>query len=190
MLVEELFKYFEWEISNQIPPIESLILFYINLRDSLKSVETIWVWTIFMLDILQVSTETGPRSHYFNLHISVPTAFILGSDEYHTQAGTAISLVCIIENVSHQFQSKSWLFSIQIIMIINRLWSLLSTFFGTTTATLSIMSAQVEFPCKRTQVSQGHLYTLLTLILIILYRLCKQHSLFHKKLFCARVGKK
>ena len=30
----------------------------------------------------------------------VPTAFILGSDEYHTQAGNAISLVCIIENVS------------------------------------------------------------------------------------------
>ena len=30
----------------------------------------------------------------------MPTAFILGSDEYHTQAGNAISLVCIIENVS------------------------------------------------------------------------------------------
>ena len=39
------------------------------------------------------------KSHYFNLHVIVPTAFILGSDEYHTQAGNAISLVCIIENV-------------------------------------------------------------------------------------------
>ena len=49
---------------------------------------------------LQVSTSTGVKSHYFNLHVMVPTAFILGSDEYHTQAGNAISLVCIIENVS------------------------------------------------------------------------------------------
>ena len=43
--------------------------------------------------------STGVKSHYFNLHVIVPTAFILGSDEYHTQAGNAISLVCIIENV-------------------------------------------------------------------------------------------
>ena len=40
------------------------------------------------------------KSHYFNLHVLVPTAFILGNDEYHTQAGNAISLVCIIENVT------------------------------------------------------------------------------------------
>jgi hypothetical protein len=50
----------------------------------------------------QVSTSTGVKSHYFNLHVMVPSAFILGSDEYHTQAGNAISLVCIIENVSYQ----------------------------------------------------------------------------------------
>ena len=50
--------------------------------------------------VFQVSTSTGVKSHYFNLHVMVPTAFILGSDEYHTQAGNAISLVCIIENVS------------------------------------------------------------------------------------------
>jgi hypothetical protein len=47
-----------------------------------------------------VSTKTGVKSHYFNLHVLVPTAFILGNDEYHTQAGNAISLVCIIENVN------------------------------------------------------------------------------------------
>ena len=40
------------------------------------------------------------KSHYFNLHVLVPTAFILGNDEYHTQAGNAISLVCNIENVT------------------------------------------------------------------------------------------
>lgn len=50
---------------------------------------------------LKVSTSTGVKSHYFNLHVMVPTAFILGSDEYHTQAGNAISLVCIIENVRY-----------------------------------------------------------------------------------------
>ena len=48
----------------------------------------------------QVSTKTGVKSHYFNLHVLTPTAFILGSEEYHTQAGNAISLVCIVENVS------------------------------------------------------------------------------------------
>ena len=42
------------------------------------------------------------KLHYFNLHVLVPAAFILGSDEYHTQAGNAISLVCIIENVSER----------------------------------------------------------------------------------------
>ena len=46
-----------------------------------------------------MSTKTGVKLHYFNLHVLVPAAFILGSDEYHTQAGNAISLVCIIENV-------------------------------------------------------------------------------------------
>ena len=52
--------------------------------------------------LFQVSTKTGVKLHYFNLHVLVPAAFILGSDEYHTQAGNAISLVCIIENVSER----------------------------------------------------------------------------------------
>ena len=47
-----------------------------------------------------MSTKTGVKLHYFHLHVLVPAAFILGSDEYHTQAGNAISLVCIIEDVS------------------------------------------------------------------------------------------
>ena len=65
----------------------------------------------------QVSTKTGVKLHYFNLHVLVPTAFILGSDEYHTQAGNAISLVCIIENVSGGFgftAAKRQLFGWQI----------------------------------------------------------------------------
>jgi len=40
-------------------------------------------------------------SHYFNLHIVVPEAFILGSGEYHIGESSTISLVCIIENVSN-----------------------------------------------------------------------------------------
>ncbi len=46
----------------------------------------------------QVSTRTGVKAHVFNLKVVVPAAFILGGDEYHTQAGNAISLVCIVEN--------------------------------------------------------------------------------------------
>jgi len=58
--------------------------------------------------VCQVSTTTGVKSHYFNLHVMVPTAFILGSDEYHTQAGNAISLVCIIENSLDPPQYVFW----------------------------------------------------------------------------------
>ncbi|XP_039276882.1 uncharacterized protein LOC111046726 [Nilaparvata lugens] len=46
----------------------------------------------------QVSTGSGTISHYFNLHVVVPTAYILGSGEYHIGEGSTISLVCIIEN--------------------------------------------------------------------------------------------
>ena len=59
------------------------------------------------LRLFQVSTKTGVKLHYFNLHVLVPAAFILGSDEYHTQAGNAISLVCIIENVSGFYLRRS-----------------------------------------------------------------------------------
>ena len=48
----------------------------------------------------QVSTESGVHSHAYYLHVVVPKAYILGTDEYYAQAGNAISLVCIIEDVS------------------------------------------------------------------------------------------
>jgi len=51
-------------------------------------------------NLLQVATGGGTISHYFNLHVVVPSAFILGSGEYHIGEGSTISLVCIIENVS------------------------------------------------------------------------------------------
>lgn len=48
----------------------------------------------------QVSTSTGVISHFVNLQVVVPEAFILGSGELHVDMGSAINLVCIIEKVS------------------------------------------------------------------------------------------
>ena len=53
-----------------------------------------------MNTMVQVSTSTGSLSHYYNLAIIVPRAYILGADEYYAMAGGDISLVCIIEDVS------------------------------------------------------------------------------------------
>lgn len=39
-------------------------------------------------------------SHFVNLHIVVPEAFILGSGEHHVDTGSTISLICMIEKVS------------------------------------------------------------------------------------------
>ena len=50
-----------------------------------------------------MSTSSGSMSHYYNLAVIVPRAYILGSEEYYAQTGTAISLVCIIEDVSLQY---------------------------------------------------------------------------------------
>ncbi|KAK3919043.1 Hemicentin-1, partial [Frankliniella fusca] len=55
-----------------------------------------------------VATGQGKISHYFNLHVMVPTAFILGSGEYHIGEGSTISLVCIIENSSTPPQYVMW----------------------------------------------------------------------------------
>lgn len=48
----------------------------------------------------QVATSTGAISHFVNLQVVVPEAFILGSGELHVDMGSAINLVCIIEKVS------------------------------------------------------------------------------------------
>lgn len=47
----------------------------------------------------QVSTSTGVISHFVNVQVVVPEAFILGSGELHVDMGSAINLVCIIEKV-------------------------------------------------------------------------------------------
>ncbi|KAG8314493.1 hypothetical protein J6590_092047 [Homalodisca vitripennis] len=56
----------------------------------------------------QVATSSGILSHYYNLHVIVPTAFILGSGEYHIGEGSTISLVCIIENSPSPPQYVFW----------------------------------------------------------------------------------
>lgn len=57
--------------------------------------------SIFLLS--QVSTSTGVISHFVNLQVVVPEAFILGSGELHVDMGSAINLVCIIEKVGGSF---------------------------------------------------------------------------------------
>ncbi|XP_066998467.2 lachesin isoform X2 [Anabrus simplex] len=56
----------------------------------------------------QVAAGAGTISHYFNLHVVVPAAFILGSGEYHIGEGSTISLVCIIENSPSPPQYVFW----------------------------------------------------------------------------------
>ena len=76
--------------------------------------------------MLQVSTSTGSLSHYYNLAIIVPRAYILGADEYYAMAGGDISLVCIIEDVS----SGDYQRVITCKRCLFRLWSLPSMFTG------------------------------------------------------------
>jgi len=58
--------------------------------------------------VCQVSTPTGSVSHYYNLGIIVPRAYILGADEYYAMAGGDISLVCIIEDTLEPPQYVYW----------------------------------------------------------------------------------
>ena len=79
--------------------------------------------------VCQVSTSTGSLSHYYNLAIIVPRAFILGADEYYAMAGGDISLVCIIEDVSClNILTKTWR-----PLLVFRPWSRRSMFTGITT---------------------------------------------------------
>uniref|UniRef100_A0A8D8QDL5 Hemicentin-2 n=1 Tax=Cacopsylla melanoneura TaxID=428564 RepID=A0A8D8QDL5_9HEMI len=46
----------------------------------------------------QVSLGQGVISHYYNLHVVVPSATIMGTEEYHIGESSTINLLCIIEN--------------------------------------------------------------------------------------------
>ncbi|XP_055311234.1 lachesin isoform X3 [Sitodiplosis mosellana] len=56
----------------------------------------------------QVSTSTGVISHFVNLQVVVPEAFILGSGELHVDMGSTINLVCIIEKSPTPPQYVYW----------------------------------------------------------------------------------
>ncbi|XP_077294202.1 transmembrane and immunoglobulin domain-containing protein 1-like [Arctopsyche grandis] len=56
----------------------------------------------------QVSTGAGLLSHYVNLNIVVPEAFILGSGEHHVDTDSVINLVCIIEKSPTPPQYVFW----------------------------------------------------------------------------------
>lgn len=58
----------------------------------------------------QVSTSTGVISHFVNLQVVVPEAFILGSGELHVDMGSEINLVCIIEKVGCPLLFLSYLY--------------------------------------------------------------------------------
>ncbi|KAG8236122.1 hypothetical protein J437_LFUL000485 [Ladona fulva] len=47
-------------------------------------------------------------SHFVNVHIVVPEAFILGTGDHHVDIGSAISLVCIIEKSPSPPQYVFW----------------------------------------------------------------------------------
>ena len=75
--------------------------------------------------MVQVSTSTGSLSHYYNLAIIVPRAYILGADEYYAMAGGDISLVCIIEDVSAETENERVM-----TMMLFRPWSRPSMYTG------------------------------------------------------------
>ncbi|XP_033211937.1 zwei Ig domain protein zig-8 [Belonocnema kinseyi] len=56
----------------------------------------------------QISRSTGIVSHFVNLNIVIPEAFILGSGEHHVDVGSIISLVCIIEKSPTPPQYVFW----------------------------------------------------------------------------------
>lgn len=59
----------------------------------------------------QVPHAKGKISQLYHLHVLVPSAYILGSDEYHVGVGSTINLVCIIENVSQLYDTFNYILS-------------------------------------------------------------------------------
>ncbi|XP_076039393.1 limbic system-associated membrane protein-like [Oratosquilla oratoria] len=56
----------------------------------------------------QLSTGTGVLSHFVNLHVAVPRASILVRGDYHVQAGSTITLVCVVEQSPEPPQYIFW----------------------------------------------------------------------------------
>ncbi|KAL7295137.1 hypothetical protein TKK_0011446 [Trichogramma kaykai] len=58
--------------------------------------------------IEKISRSTGILSHFVNLNIVTPEAFILGGEEHHVDVGSIINLVCIIEKSPTPPQYVFW----------------------------------------------------------------------------------
>jgi len=56
----------------------------------------------------QVSTSLGPISRRVQLNVIYPEAYIHGGEEYHVDAGSPISLTCVIESTPSQPQYVFW----------------------------------------------------------------------------------
>lgn len=56
----------------------------------------------------QVSTSLGPMSRRVQLNVIYPEAYIHGGEEYHVDAGSPISLTCVIESTPSQPQYVFW----------------------------------------------------------------------------------
>ncbi|XP_058798913.1 zwei Ig domain protein zig-8-like [Phymastichus coffea] len=56
----------------------------------------------------QISRSTGIVSHFVNLNIVMPEAFILGGEEHHVDVGSTINLVCIIKKSPTPPQYVFW----------------------------------------------------------------------------------
>uniref|UniRef100_A0A182YKB7 Ig-like domain-containing protein n=1 Tax=Anopheles stephensi TaxID=30069 RepID=A0A182YKB7_ANOST len=70
--------------------------------------ELIFIFFTLVSFSAQVSTPTGIISHFVNLQVVVPEAFILGSGELHVDMGSTINLVCIIEKSPQPPQYVYW----------------------------------------------------------------------------------
>jgi len=69
--------------------------FCLKKKNSLR-----WTFVTECFRCLQVSTPAGTLSHYFNLHVVVPKANIVGNGDYHVGEGSTITLLCMIQYVS------------------------------------------------------------------------------------------
>ena len=87
-------------------PLKAFIYRQNILQTLINALSMRWIFLSIIINIfsiLKVSTETGSVSHFYNLHIVIPRAYILGADEYYAKPGGDIALVCIIEDVSRAF---------------------------------------------------------------------------------------
>ncbi|XP_013192634.2 zwei Ig domain protein zig-8 [Amyelois transitella] len=111
----------------------------------------------------QVSTGAGTLSRLVHLHIAVPEAFILGADEHHVDAGSAINLVCIIEKSPVPPQYVFWYHNARMINYDAARGVSVSTEPGAKTqSTLSIRAAAPahsgNYTCAAANTEPAHIY--------------------------------